>query len=159
MVGVQKIPRVPLDIFFLWWCYFCLNSKKQETVAQSSTKAEYIIVASAANQGLWLRKILLNLKINIKDSTTLWVENKSTITMAHNPIYHGRTKHIIIKFHVIKDVVKNGERSIEYCCTTDQLADLFTKGFNRKRFEELRSKIGICNTNLQEVCQNEDLCY
>ena len=80
---------------------FSWNSKKQEVVAQSSAEAEYISAAAAANQAIWLRKLLTDLGQNQADATVIWVDNKSAIAIAKNHVQHGRTKHINVKFHAI----------------------------------------------------------
>ena len=70
---------------------FSWNSKKQEVVAQSSAEAEYIAAAGATNQALWLRKILSDLEQNDIEATVIKVDNKSAISMAKNPVQHGRS--------------------------------------------------------------------
>ncbi|XP_047252355.1 uncharacterized mitochondrial protein AtMg00810-like [Capsicum annuum] len=83
---------------------FSWNSRKQDVVAQSSAEAEYIAAAGASNQALWLRKILRDLEKNQIEATVIKVDNKSSISMAKNPLQHGRSKHINVKFHTIGQV-------------------------------------------------------
>ncbi|EOY32548.1 Uncharacterized protein TCM_040529 [Theobroma cacao] len=130
---------------------FSWNSKKQDIVAQSSAEAEYVAAASATNQALWLRKVLLDLKFEQINPTVLWLDNQSAIALAKNPINHSRTKHIRIKFHVIREVVTNNEVVVNYYGTDDQIVDIFTKGLCREKFELLRSKLGMGNVDFKEV--------
>ncbi|XP_050897384.1 secreted RxLR effector protein 161-like [Lathyrus oleraceus] len=71
------------------WC-----SKKQDTVAQSSAEAEYLAVGLATQQSLWLRRILEDIGEKQEESLQLHCDNKSSIAMAKNPIFHSRTRHI-----------------------------------------------------------------
>lgn len=66
---------------------------------------------------------------------TLEIVNKSAISLAKNPISHGRSKHIETKFHFIREQVTNGMIELQYCPTELQLADGFTKAMKIDRFE------------------------
>ncbi|RVW71674.1 Retrovirus-related Pol polyprotein from transposon TNT 1-94 [Vitis vinifera] len=131
---------------------FSWNSKKQEVVAQSSAEAEYISAAAAANQAIWLRKLLTDLGQNQADATVIWVDNKSAIAIAKNPVQHGRTKHINVKFHAIREAEKNGEVNLVHCCSENQIADILTKALSKAKFEELRSRLGVSKKILKEEC-------
>ena len=72
---------------------FSWASKKQATVAQSTPEAEYVVVAEATSQAIWLRKIFKDMGEKQSEPTTINCDNKSAITMTKNPIHHSRTKH------------------------------------------------------------------
>nr|KYP49589.1 Copia protein [Cajanus cajan] len=112
-----------------------LNSKKQEVVAQSSAEAEYISATAAANHVIWLRKILYNVKQHQNEATIIWVDNKSVIAIAKNPILYGRTKHIKVKYHAIRGVEKSKEVSLEHCSSENQIANIMTKALSKSKFE------------------------
>ncbi|XP_031285994.1 secreted RxLR effector protein 161-like [Pistacia vera] len=78
-------------------------SKKQETVAQSTAEAEYFSAAIAMNQAIWLRKILEDLKLKQVKPIAIMCDNQFAVAMAKNPVHHGRTKHIKIKFHAVRE--------------------------------------------------------
>lgn len=120
------------------WC-----SKKQEVVAQSTAEAEFVAATAAANQALWLRKIMVDLQLEQKGSTEIYVDNQTAIAISQNPVFHGKTKHFCIKYYFLREVQKNGEVKLVYCKTEEQVADLFTKSFHVSRFEFLREKFGI----------------
>ena len=84
-------------------------SKKQQTIALSSSKAKYKATASATCQIVWLRRILTNLKEKQDEATIMFCDNKSTITMTKNLVFHGRTKHIEIRHHFIRELVDRKE--------------------------------------------------
>ncbi|RVW46366.1 Copia protein [Vitis vinifera] len=67
---------------------FSWSSKKQEVVAQSTTKAKYIVAITAINQGLWLRKLLTYLDMKQEVSTQVFVDNQTTISIANDPVFH-----------------------------------------------------------------------
>ena len=82
---------------------------------------------------------------NVKqDVMTLYRDNLSTINISKNPIQHNRTKHIDIRHHFIRDIVKDKTVTLEHVTTKRQLEDIFTKALDANQFEVLRGKLGIC---------------
>jgi len=129
----------------------CWCTKKQGSVAQSTAEAEYVAASSAVNQALWLRKILIDLGFHPSKATEVLCDNKSVVAMIKNPVFHGKTKHIKIKYHSIREAERENEVHILYCCGEDQLADIFTKALQKQRFELLRAKLGVSsNTCIKE---------
>lgn len=134
---------------------FSWNSSKQDAVAQSSAEAKYISAAATANQAIWLRKIRLDVGQIQDGATVIWVDNKSVICIANNPVQHGRTKYIKVKFHDIREAVKSREISLEHCSSEEQIADIMTKALSKGKFEMLlRSRLGVHKKTLKEECQN-----
>jgi hypothetical protein len=131
---------------------FTWSSKKQETTAQSTAEAEYIAAASAVNQAIWLRKMLKDLGHEQIEATKIMCDNSSAVSISKNPVFHGRTKHIKIKFHFIREVQQSNEVMLIHCSSEEQLADIFTKPLPKERFETLRQMIGICRQNVKEEC-------
>ena len=119
------------------------RSKKQSCVALSTAEAEYIALSSAAQEAVWLRQLTAELESPPEMATTIFEDNQSAIAMTKNPQFHGRAKHIAIKYHFIREQVSNGMIKLEYCPTNEMLADMFTKGLNREQFCKLRSQAGI----------------
>ena len=87
--------------------------------------------------------LLHELKVKCESAMRLKVDNKSAIDLAKHPIAHGRSKHIEIKYHFLRDQVAKGKLAVEHCSTEDQLADMLTKGLKTSKFEAMRSKIGM----------------
>ena len=79
---------------------------------------------------------------------SLFVDNKSAISLCKNPVLHDRSKHIDLRYHFIHDCVEKGSVVVEFIGTGEQKADMLTKPLGRVRFEELRGKIGIVDVKL-----------
>ncbi|KAL9247820.1 hypothetical protein vseg_021208 [Gypsophila vaccaria] len=121
------------------------KTKKQPTVARSSTEAEYRAMTSTTSEVMWLKGLLRCLGIDIRDTVPLHVDNQSAIHIAKNPVCHERTKHIEVDIHFIRDEIKRGTISPRYIPTQLQLADILTKALGRGRFQDLLAKLGITN--------------
>jgi len=103
----------------------------------------------AACQTIWLENILKEMEIEVRRPITLFIDNKSAISLARNPILHGRSKHIEAKFHFLREQVNKGALQIVHCSTELQLADILTKALKVDRFIKLRSLIGMKEVELE----------
>ena len=92
---------------------------------------------------LWMKIILDDLKVKCEESMNLFCDNKSAISIAHNPVQHDRTKHIEIDWHFIKEKLDNGLITALYIPSGLQLADVLTKGLPTERFHDLTCKLGM----------------
>jgi transposase InsO family protein len=119
------------------------STKKQPVTALSTCEAEYIAGTFATCQMIWLDSVLKELKCEVQKPLKLMIDNKSAISLAKNPISHGRSKHIETRFHFIREQVVNGNIEVVYCPTEIQFADGFTKAVKLDRFEFLRKKLGL----------------
>ncbi|UOH83757.1 hypothetical protein LQV05_006494 [Cryptococcus neoformans] len=107
------------------WC-----SRRQRTVAHSTMEAEYIAAAQATREIIWLRGLLKEIGLSQVDATTLHIDNQSTICLSHNPLSHEKSKHIDIRYHIIRERVENSEIKLAYIPTEKQRADVFTKALD-----------------------------
>ena len=119
------------------------SSKKQSTVALSSTEAEYIALVQAAKESIWLQRLLSELGWTERDHKVIWEDNQGAIALAVNPEYHACTKHIDIQYHFIRECVENDRIKLEYIPTAEQLADALTKIMPRNRHWELTEGMGM----------------
>ncbi|KAK3888840.1 hypothetical protein Pcinc_007106 [Petrolisthes cinctipes] len=110
------------------------SSKKQRCVALSTAEAEYMALASAIQEAVWLRKLAVDIQIDCKSPLLLYEDNQSTIAMSKNPQFHGKTKHIDIKFHYVREKCNENVIQLVYCPINDMIADIFTKGLNKDKF-------------------------
>jgi hypothetical protein len=136
-------------LFFLGDNVVSWQSQKHRVVALSSCEAEYIATATASCQGVWLGRLLAEIRGEDVDTVTLKIDNMSAIQLSRNPVFHERSKHIDTRYHYIRQCIEEGRVQVEAVNTNDQLADILMKSLGRDRFVELRTKIGIVNT--QEV--------
>ncbi|KAL9235087.1 hypothetical protein vseg_009883 [Gypsophila vaccaria] len=118
-------------------------SKKQPVVALSTTEAEYIAAALCACQCIWLRQVLKHIKVDEKNETVIMCDNNSTIQLSKNPVLHGKSKHIDVKFHFLRDLVNDEVVRLSYCTSEDQIADIMTKPLKLEQFEKLRGMLGV----------------
>nr|GEU73882.1 cysteine-rich RLK (receptor-like protein kinase) 8 [Tanacetum cinerariifolium] len=131
------------NCFTLGTAVISWSSKKQASVALSSTEAEYVAAAAASCQAVWLRRILKDVGHEQVKLTIIKCDNKSAVLLARNLIYHGRTKHIEIKHHYIRELIANGEVQLEECQSDEQIADVLTKSLPRVKHEELTTQLGV----------------
>nr|GEZ92751.1 copia protein [Tanacetum cinerariifolium]GEZ92779.1 copia protein [Tanacetum cinerariifolium] len=118
------------------------SSKRQKSVAISSTEAEYIALYGCCAQILWMRLQLLDYGLGF-NKIPMYYDNKSAIALCCNNVQHSRSKHIDIRYHFIKEHVKNGLIKLYFINTEFQLADIFTKALGRDRIEFLINKLGM----------------
>ena len=118
------------------------SSKKQNSVVLSTAEAEYISTGSCCAQILWMKATLSDFGIKFK-KVPLLCDNESAIKLTNNPVQHARTKHIDVRHHFIRDYQQKGDIRIESVGTEDQLADIFTKPLDEKRFCKLRNELNI----------------
>ncbi|KAG6590647.1 Gag-Pol polyprotein [Phytophthora cinnamomi] len=120
------------------------RSKKQRTVALSSTEAEYMALSEATQEAVWLKVFLRELgEMASDEAIKIYEDNQGSIALAKNPEFHKRTKHIDIRYHFVREKVEDGQVVLEYCSTKDMLADIMTKAITSVQFEVLRHKLGI----------------
>ena len=102
-------------------------------------------LSMAAQETTWMRRLLSDLHYTPSHPTVIYEDNQSTISMTKNPTFHRRTKHIGIKYHFVREQVKNEFIKIMYCPSEEMIADIFTKGLNKEKFWKFRSMMGIKN--------------
>ncbi|GKE72202.1 hypothetical protein Tco_1534243 [Tanacetum coccineum] len=122
----------------------CLKSwfsKKQTTLAISTTEAEYVSAEKAFQQALWMKQALIDYDIRL-DNVQIMCDNKGVIDLSKNPVQHSRTKHTKIRHHFLRDNIQKGNISIEKVLSEDNIADILTKPLNES-FNYLRVGLGM----------------
>jgi hypothetical protein len=119
------------------------QSKKQSTIAISSTEAEYIALLQAVKESIWINRLLDELGRSARNGRLIYEDNRGAIALAHNPKYHTRTKHIDIQYYFIRECVENGTIELEYCPTREMIADALTKPLVKDRHWQLISMMGV----------------
>ena len=119
------------------------TSKKQPTVALSSTEAEYKAACIAACEVVWLRRILMDVAVPIRTATVLRCDNQSCMAIAKNPVFHARTKHIEIQYHYVRELINDEIVELEYCPTSENAADIFTKALGAEQLQQHLRRLGV----------------
>ncbi|GJY52192.1 retrovirus-related pol polyprotein from transposon TNT 1-94 [Tanacetum coccineum] len=117
-------------------------SKKQRSIAISTTEAEYIAMSGCCAQILWMRSQLKDYGFDF-NKIPLYCDNKSAIALCCNNVQHSRSKHIDIRHHFIREQVENRVVELYFVETNYQLADILTKALPRERFEFLLPRLGM----------------
>lgn len=103
------------------------EARKQRTVALSSTEAEYMSLSDSCKEAMYLQKLISELNICETLKIKIYVDNNGALRLAENSMYHGRTKHIDIRHHFIRDALKTNNITLEHVSTSNMGADIFTK--------------------------------
>ena len=106
-------------------------------MACSNTETEYRALADITSELLWLRWLLTDLSVFTSFATLLYCDNQSAIHIAHNDVFHERTKHIEIDYHFIRYHLVHGAFKLFSVSSKDQLADIFTKSLPKGRTRDL----------------------
>ena len=115
-------------------------SKRQVTVALSSSEAEYMALSNTVQEILWFKMWLKDI-FDQDVVVPIYCDNQAAMRIAENENITQRSKHIDIRYHFIKDHIQSGDITLKWVSTEKQDADLLTKRMSTKRFEKLRDKM------------------
>ena len=118
-------------------------SRKQLCVALSTAEAEYVALASATQEAVWLRELSKVFGCNQVGAMVIFEDNQAAIEIAKNPQFHGRMKHIEIKYHFTRDQVDKKAVCLEYRSSENMPADILTKGVSREKHLKLTTMLGV----------------
>ena len=121
------------------------KSKKQQTISKSLAKAECHSMANATYKIVWLLALFKDLQVHHPKPTLLFGNNKATLHIATNPIFHERTKHFEIDCHLVRKKVQNGVIKILHISSQHQLSEKLTKPLFLTQFDFLLSKMRVNN--------------
>ena len=118
------------------------SSRLQQTVAASTTEAEYMAASAATKEALWLSKLFSDLGFDTKP-VLIYCDNQATISLIRNPVTSARSKHIDIIYHFARERALRNEVRFVYCITNNNLADIFTKALPDIKFVFCRTGMGL----------------
>ncbi|KAK9672332.1 hypothetical protein RND81_12G093600 [Saponaria officinalis] len=113
------------------------KTKKQRTVSKSTAEAEYRIMSYTTSEIVWIVNLLKDLKVEVPLPVPLYCDNRAAEHIAHNPVFHERTKHLDIDCHYVRDKLQEGLLMPQHVHTSEQLADLMTKALRAQRHKFL----------------------
>ena len=122
---------------------FTWLSKKQLIVTLLTCEAEYVAASWCVCHAIWLRNLLSKMELKQRGATVIQVDSKSAIELENNPVNHERSKHIDVRFHFIRDHVKEGSVELLHVASQDQVADIFTKPLSKVLFDKYKKMIGM----------------
>ena len=120
------------------------KTKKQSLVADSTCECEYIALSEATKEANFLRQYFAELTQATRKTVTIYVDNQSSIALAHHHAFHSRSKHIDTKYHFVRSYLENKSIELSYVPTANNIADIFTKAVNGQKlldFACIRGKI------------------
>ena len=121
----------------------CGITEKKKVISLSSCEEENESSTLVVCQGIWISRFMRELSGCDENHFDLCINNKSAIDISRNPVHHGRTKHIEVRYHFIQKCVEEGKVNLKYVRTEDQLANLFIKSLGISKFSEFRNEIGL----------------
>lgn len=119
------------------------KSKSQDTVTMSSTEAEYIAAATCAMEMVFVKQIIESIQFEVKLPMVLYVDNTSAIALARNFSTSGRTKHIEVRHHFIRELNEKGDLKMEFVSTDDNTSDIMTKGNTLNKYDTHSVGLGV----------------
>jgi hypothetical protein len=131
------------SIFFFHGGPVSWSSKKQTCTVLSTTEAEYIAACEATKTAVWLSCLLQDFSGTEQRKVPMFCDNESAVRLAYNAEFHQRTKHVLVRYHYIRQQVAEGKIEVKYISTNDQLADIFTKALPSPKFITMRKRIGV----------------
>ena len=124
------------------------RSVRQRSVALSTMEAEYMALAEVTKEIIWFRGVLGELDLLSNKPTTVYEDNQSCILLAQERRFHGQAKHINIRYNFIRDCVQDGTIQLEYCSSTEMVADALTKHLGRVAYQRL---VALMHLNDEEA--------
>lgn len=131
-------------VFLLSSAAVTWNSRRQHSVALSTTESEFVAASEATKEAIWVKQLLSEIYHSESFDLILYIDNQSAIRLIKNPIFHKRTKHIDIRYNFVRERYENNDIDIMFVSTRDQVADIFTKALARNKFEYFRQLLGMC---------------
>ncbi|KAK4407721.1 Retrovirus-related Pol polyprotein from transposon TNT 1-94 [Sesamum angolense] len=128
---------------FLGDVFICWKTKKQCMVPLSSAKAEYRSMVTIVCELKWISYLLHDFGVSTIDPIPFHCDNQVALHIMANTIFHERTKHLDIDYHIVRNFYNDGFIAPSFVCSKDQFADLFTKMLPGAVFSALVRKLGL----------------
>ena len=128
------------------------KTQKQKSIALSTSEAEYIALSDCARDVRWIRELMVELGISMKLPTEIKEDNSGAITWSGTK---KRAKHVAIRYHFVRDMVKSGLITVTYCPTRYLFGVLLVEPMKKGKFEEMRKLFNMFEGNSAKNTGNE----
>jgi len=128
-------------------CFFAQSSKIRH-VTLSSSETEYTAVSIGSTNIVYLRRLLDDIGFPQAQPTVIYEDNSSCIKMLVGDLNHRTSKHIWIKYHHVKELIKEGDIQLIYKPTEEMIADVLTKPLPATKHAYFTAK--LLNCTIQE---------
>ncbi|KAJ9546964.1 hypothetical protein OSB04_019507 [Centaurea solstitialis] len=121
------------------------KSSKQDTIADSTTEAKYIAASDAAKEAVWLSNFLSDLRVvaSVSRPIDIFCDNSGAVAQAKEPREHHKSRHVLRKYHLIREIIGRGDVRICKIPTEENVADPLTKPLARVKHEAHANSIGM----------------
>lgn len=116
-------------------------SKRQPTIALSTTEAEYMALLVAAQEALWLRQLYTEINNGNVKPIKIYCCNQGAIKLAETDCYKARLKHIDIRHHFVREKIENSIIELDYIPTNEMAADSLTKAVSKEKVQFCATKL------------------
>lgn len=121
-------------------------SRRQDSPASSTMVAEYYAAAAATHEALWLRAMLTELGHPLESATPILIDNTSAIKLGSNPFAHAKSKHVELKYHIVREQVERANITLVKVDAANQAADCLTKPLSGPATKLAATKLGLQHT-------------
>ncbi|GAW08946.1 Gag-Pol polyprotein [Lentinula edodes] len=133
-------------VFFMAGALVSWSSKRQATVALSTTESEYIGLSRATQQAVWLASFMTEVDLTQQGPINLLGDNFGSVCLTENSKRHALVKHIEMRHHYVREKVTSGEVAVQCIRSGDSVADIFTKPLSGVIHSKLVSQLGLDRT-------------
>ena len=143
--GQDKESRKSTSGFTVFFGNSCVSwkSKKQTSVALSTCEAEYIALSESAKELLWILQLAKDMELHQNNPVQVFEDNQATIKVAECEKSNFRMKHLDIKYHKVRELIKEKTIQLHHCPSEQMIADILTKPIPRPRFQYIKHQLGI----------------
>ena len=120
-------------IFLLYGGPIAWGARKQRTVALSTTEAEYMAMSVCLKEAVYLQRFLRELGFKESADLVVFCDHRNSMKLTENPTFHSKCKHIDIRHHFVRGIIKSEEVTLSYVSTEEQIADFLTEGLPRAK--------------------------
>ncbi|KAK2993018.1 hypothetical protein RJ640_001581 [Escallonia rubra] len=155
-IGADRDKHISTSGGAISWC-----SKKKSCIALSTMESEYVACLAAVQEAVWLRSFLQSLGVtaHADEAVTVHCDNTAALDFVKDPKYHGKAKHIGLRYHFIRTLVAQGEVSMKHIPTGRMVADPLTKPIARDVFLSHIRSMGLRRHYESDWAEKLRLCH